>query len=437
MTNSPITELTHCVACNGSNLEMFLDLSSQPLANNYHDGSGGGDEYPLGLNLCRECFHAQLTYSVDPEVMFSHYLYQSGTNQTFRDYCDWFAQYVTDTVPFDPAKHPGRITVLDIACNDGTQLDSFKKLGWNTQGVDPAANLAAIAKLKGHDIIVDFWPSEEYKKDTGINQRKPTVIIAQNVLAHTPDPLIFLQGCREHLDAGGVVFIQTSQCNMFANNEFDTVYHEHISFFGVGSMDVLASRAGLRVVAVEKTPIHGESYLFTLCKDVEYQDFNLIGSPTVQLFSDSWYKNYTLDTNSFFKVLTEEVEQGRENVEFYRDFAANADKVLDDLEDAIKEYRDKGITVVGYGAAAKGMTVLNARNIQLDWIVDDAPLKQGLFTPGTNTEIKDRSSLDIDEEIVLIPLAWNFFDEIKRNVEEIRSDKPTTYLKYFPRLSVE
>ena len=134
--------LNECVACGGSNLEQFLNLDKQPLANNYHDGSGGGDEYPLGLNVCKDCWHTQLPVSVDPKIMFDHYIYVTGTSQTLRDYCDWFANFVTEREDITNGH------LLDIACNDGTQLDSFRKLGWKTYGVDPAKNLFEIAKDK-------------------------------------------------------------------------------------------------------------------------------------------------------------------------------------------------------------------------------------------------------------------------------------------------
>ena len=146
------TTLNKCVACGGSNLEQFLDLAEQPLANNYHDGSGAGDGYQLGLNLCTDCYHTQLPVSVNPTAMFDHYLYVTGTSQTLRDYCDWFAQFVTDR---EQLTHGN---VLDIACNDGTQLDSFRKLGWKTFCVDPAKNLFEIALAKGYMVRNAYWP---------------------------------------------------------------------------------------------------------------------------------------------------------------------------------------------------------------------------------------------------------------------------------------
>ncbi len=387
--------LNECVACGGSNLEQFLNLDKQPLANNYHDGSGGGDEYPLGLNVCKDCWHTQLPVSVDPKIMFDHYIYVTGTSQTLRDYCDWFANFVTEREDITNGH------LLDIACNDGTQLDSFRKLGWKTYGVDPAKNLFEIAKDKGHMVRNAYWP---------ISYPKMDVITAQNVCAHGPDPLAFLQGVKECLSDNGTAYIQTSQSQMYQRNEFDTTYHEHISFFSANSMKTLAERAGLVLTDIHITPIHGDSYVF------------ILNHPGAEVM------------DSVDKTIKKEAKEFRHNLSFYHMFGHNAESILGHLKNLVDSCREQGKLVVGYGAAAKGMTVLNAKNIQLDWIVDDNELKQGLFTPGTNIPIKDKSSLEIDKEIVVIPLAWNFFNEIKSNVKKIRDDSNTQYVQYFPRV---
>ena len=389
------TTLDKCVACSGSNLEQFLDLAKQPLANNYHDGTGGGESFKLGLNLCTDCFHTQLPVSVNPKMMFDHYIYVTGTSQTLRDYCDWFAKYVTDREDIE------RGNVLDIACNDGTQLDSFRNLGWKTYGVDPAKNLFDIAIEKGHMVRNAYWP---------ISYPSMDVIVAQNVCAHTPTPLEFLEGVRKSLTEKGTAYIQTSQSQMYQRNEFDTTYHEHISFFSANSMQTLAERAGLVLTDIEITPIHGDSYVFVL------------KHPGAEV------------SNSVTETIRKEGKEGRHNPMFYKKFGLNAETIVSKLQDLVTRCQKEGTPVVGYGAAAKGMTVLNANDIQLDWIVDDNELKQNLLTPGTNIPIKDRSSLDIDEHIVVVPLAWNFFDEIKSNVEEIRQNKSTQYVQYFPHV---
>jgi hypothetical protein len=246
-----------------------------------------------------------------------------------------------------------------------------------------------------------YWP---------ISYPQMNVITAQNVCAHTPNPLEFLEGVKASLAPNGTAYIQTSQSQMYQRNEFDTTYHEHISFFSANSMNTLAKRAGLVLTDIVITPIHGDSYVFVL------------KHPGAEI------------KNSVTETIRKEAKQGRHNPNFYHMFGNNARKIVEQLKDLVTKCQKEGTPVVGYGAAAKGMTVLNANDIQLDWIVDDNELKQGLLTPGTNIPIKDRSSLDIDEHIVVIPLAWNFFEEIKSNVEDIRQDKSTQYVQYFPRV---
>ena len=313
--NSYIT-LDKCVACGGSNLVQFLDLAKQPLANNYHDGSGAGNSYQLGLNLCTDCYHTQLPVSVDPKAMFDHYLYVTGTSQTLRDYCDWFAEFVDTREDIDHGN------ILDIACNDGTQLDSFRKLGWKTFGVDPAKNLFQIALEKGHMVRNAYWP---------ISYPQMDVITAQNVCAHTPNPLEFLEGVKTSLAPNGTAYIQTSQSQMYQRNEFDTTYHEHISFFSANSMKTLAERAGLVLTDIVITPIHGDSYVFVL-------------------------KHPGADVqSSVTETISKESNEGRHNPNFYQMFGNNARKIVEQLKDLVTRCQQQGTPVVGYGAAAKGM----------------------------------------------------------------------------------
>ena len=378
-------QLNKCVACDSGALESVVDLGAQPLANNYHSGEGGGTAYPLEMMVCKQCSHCQLSVAVDPEIMFKNYLYVTGTSQTLRDYAEWFAQMVNTEMP------TGKM--CDIASNDGTQLDAFKDLGWETMGIEPAVNLVKDYK---HYVINEFAQNvtEPLQLD---------VVTAQNVLAHTADPLGILTKIKSWLKPNGRAYIQTSQANMFKRFEFDTIYHEHISFYCASSMTALCRRAGLEIIKVQKTPVHGTSYVFTL----QHAECTL---PQDHLNADP----------------------ERYNQATYDLFADNTYKTIMRLQYAVREARQRGMTIVGYGAAAKGMTVLNAASkVQFDFIVDDNPLKQGLFTPGTDLPILSATALDMDEHLFVVPLAWNFYSEIQQRVRKIRGDKPTTYYRYF------
>jgi hypothetical protein len=397
-------ELTECLCCGSQHLELTLDLGVQPMANSFIDDSAIPEyTFPLVLNRCTECSHLQLSYAVDPDLLFKNYLYVSGTSQTLKDYFDWFANYSFEFF----AKKP--TTVLDIACNDGTQLDSFKKVGLTTYGIDPATNLHPISSVN-HEVILDYFTAEHVE---GLKAKNIYIINAQNVFAHNDYPLDFLKQCKEIMHDTSVLFIQTSQADMVKNNEFDTIYHEHLSFFCANSMNELARRAGLYLIDITKTPIHGNSYVFVFSKTAG-------------------------DASKVEKVLAEERELGMQDPQTYVEYARRAEQVVVDLKNTIAEYRAAGYVIAGYGAAAKGMTLLNFGNINLDFVIDDNPLKQGLFCPGVHTPVVPVDFLDsiIDVKVAFIPLAWNFFKEISTNIKRKRNQEGDVFIKYFPSVSI-
>lgn len=391
-----------CLACGSHNLTHSLDLGKQPLANSYLSTVDEDEQtYPLGVNLCLDCFHLQLTTIVDPELIYKNYLYVSGTSTTLKDYSNWFANYVNECCD----KVDNR--VLDIGCNDGTQLDSFKTLGYDTWGVDPAENIYPTSS-KNHTIVCDFFSDKVLSKlNTSFD-----AITAQNVMAHNPNPLEFLKNCRELMSNHTKLFVQTSQANMVLNDEFDTIYHEHINYFNINSMNMLAQRAGLYLIDAIRTPIHGTSYVFVFSK-TQSRPYNI---------------QNTLST-----------ESALHKAETYTKWVQNVNANMVVLKETLLSYKQQGYKIVGYGAAAKGNTLLNYLGIQLDLIIDDNPLKQNLYTPGTRVLIKGSDSIaefSKDDKIVFMPLAWNFFTEISNRIRTIRNMKQDVFLKYFPKVEI-
>jgi hypothetical protein len=211
-----------------------------------------------------------------------------------------------------------------------------------------------------------------------------------------------------------VLFIQTSQADMVLNNEFDTIYHEHVNFFNVNSMSRLAQRAGLHLVDTIKTPIHGNSYIFILSR-----------------------KNY--NPRRVQNIIALEAAYGLLDPETYVQWANNVCNNMGKLINKINQHRDMGYVLVGYGAAAKGNTLLNYGDIHLDFIIDDNPLKQGKFTPGTGCAIVGIDHLDQyteQDQLLFVPLAWNFFREIKSKIQTARDNNKDRFLKYFPQVEV-
>lgn len=397
-------ELKHCVACGSNELELVLDLGKQPLANSYKLRKEDiQEEYPLAINRCEECHHVQLTHAVDPKLMFEDYLYVSGTSRTMHEHCETFAGFVHGAAQ-------GK-TVLDVGCNDGTQLDYFKKLGYTTFGVDPAKNLHLLSEKK-HNVFCDYF-TEEFAKNLTWVHNGFDVITAQNVFAHTADPLAFLRAAKMVMHDDSTLFIQTSQANMILNNEFDTIYHEHISFFNINSMDKLCKRAGLYLVGVEWMPIHGTSFIFIIRKVDDGRNVELL--------------------------INEERSKGLYSPETYFRYANRCDEIVQQLKYECDFVRQGmiGWNVVGYGAAAKGMTLLNYAKLNLDFIVDDNPLKQGRFTPGSSIPIVSSDELDkLKDTTLFVPLAWNFFDEIRARIKSKRDHKYDRFITYFPKVEI-
>ena len=397
-------ELDECLACSHDDLELTLDLGEQPLANNFLSSPGLNKSYPLAVNRCRRCFHLQLTHVVDPEIIYKDYAYVSGTSQTYLDYMVWFAKWTREYVD----RWHGH--VLDIGCNDGSQLDAYKQLGFRTYGVDPAENLYKTSKDKGHNVVCGFWNKDSIRQ---LDHRKFDIVVSQNAFAHNPNPEKYLRLLESVLSDDGLFFIQTSQANMIQNGEFDTIYHEHVNFYNIQSMDALARRGGMHLIDVIKTPIHGISYVFVLSKSNKRPKHikNLIAMEADLLQADT-----------------------------YKQWANRAVEVKNEFASRIQLFREKGYKIVGYGAAAKGMTLLNFADVKLDFIVDDNPLKQGTYSPGKDIAIVGSvalADLEPKEKVLFVPLAWNVFTEIKNKILKVRTNKEDRFLRYFPEVTVE
>jgi len=402
---SDVKELNECLCCGRERLKLVLDLNEQPLANSFKKTADESEPtFPLRLNICEDCTHLQLSHAVNPDLLFKNYLYVSGTSQTLRDYFDWFAKRTLEYFEMPPQ------TVLDIACNDGSQLNSFKALGLKTYGIDPAENLHVLSNAN-HEVVCDYF-KEKYVYHFKMKQLD--IITAQNVFAHNDYPLDFLLQCKEIMGDKSRLFIQTSQADMIKNNEFDTIYHEHLSFFNSSSMSALAARAGLHIIDIQKTPIHGNSYLFVMSKTPGAR-------PSVQL------------------QLDQESEQGLQDMNTYLAYSDRASTIVEDLKQTIMHYRTLDYLIVGYGAAAKGNTLLNFGDIHLDYIIDDNPLKQGMFAPGTNAPVVPIDILDqyAETKVAFVPLAWNFFKEIQGKIKNKRDRDGDVFIKYFPIIKVE
>jgi SAM-dependent methyltransferase len=387
-----LTEIKECLACGHDELTLVLNLNDQPLANSYKKIKDEPEaSYPLEIHRCNVCCHVQLSHIVNPDLIYKNYLYVSGTTKTYVDYMDWYADFVCERFNVFPQ------SVLDIGCNDGSQLDKFKARGLKTYGVDPAENLYSLSS-KNHNVLCGYF-------DKHFSQTVD-IITCQNAFAHNPNPLDFLKNCKKNLEIDGLIFIQTSQSDMILNNEFDTIYHEHISFYNIKSMLLLCNRAGLNLIDVIKTPIHGTSYIFVISAD----------------------KSAPANIKNLIEM---ETAAGLYNTDTYIKYTQNCIEMVDKFKEKVEYWRNQGYKVVGYGAAAKANTFLNFSKVPFDMIIDDNPLKQGLYTPGSCVGIVGSDVLKTfteDDKILFVPLAWNFFKEIRERIISKRNNFNDVFL---------
>lgn len=386
---NPVGKHVKCIICKSIRLQSILDLGQQPLANNFLSEPVSSPQYPLHLYRCLNCSHTQIDYFVDRELLFKNYLYESGTSVTLRTYFANLAERYTQMFPF-PKKR-----VLELACNDCYQLDEFKKRGWETYGVDPAENLVKRGIEIGHRVEAKFWAKEDisFLHDISFN-----LIVAQNVVAHVNNPIEFLQKCSSVMHPDTLLVVQTSQCNMYFNNEFDTIYHEHISFFTINSMMRAVESVGCHLENVYKTDIHGTSYVFEIKKGLGRKPLAL---------------------------LEEETRRGLYTDQLYTEYAKKIVKIKSDALQLLQKYRDQGAHILGFGAAAKGMVFLNflfdsqKHPLAPELLIDNSKIKHGRFTDGTLIEIQDTDSLSKykNKSVVIVVLAWNFYAEIAKRIE--------------------
>lgn len=398
-----------CRCCGSYDLFKYLDLGNQPLANSYHKGQEELPLFPLDVYLCENCFHSQLGIVVKPELMFKHYLYVSGTTDTFRKHCDELAKdSIEHWLAYKPNKNNPR--VLDIACNDGTLLGYFRDRGAEVFGVDPAENLNLLTKEKNIPVKVGYWGSGQ----DIYNGMLFDIITATNVFAHVDNTAQFLKEAKNALFDDGILVLEFPYCNSMINNvEFDTVYHEHLSYFLVNSIAKLIDRNGFVPTKILKTPIHGGSIRFYLRKADVFEN--------------------TLDINLW---INEERNAGLLDKQSYIDFSNNVEYNKKHLNALVSVLREGGKKVIGYGASAKGNTMLNHFELDLDYIVDDNSMKWGYLTPGRNIPIKSPDVMAEENELYIIILSWNFYKEIKSKIEKI-CDNKQTYILYVPSVIVE
>lgn len=406
----PHSAITKCLCCGSAHLKLTLDLKMQPPANMYLRAPMPDVAcFPLALNRCEECWHSQLSWNVDRNSIFDDYAYVSGTSQTLNQFFQWFAIALKRTM--GPDKR-----ALEIAANDGSLVRAMSDQGFECIGVDPAKNIVDAANEKGLPIKLGYWPAIAAQISGRFD-----VIVAMNVLAHVDQPFEFLKACKAKLARGGIILIQPSQARMFPNGEFDTVYHEHISFFNSSSISKLSERAGLKLVSTALVKVHGDSPIYFLMS----QDESV--SPSFAAFAEGEF-------GIAEDLLAYEKRTGLFEEATYQRFSETAIQVVEQLSEVVDKHRKMGFKIAFVGAAAKAITVLNAAAIQPDFLLDESPLKIGLFAPGCNLVVDPLTSVGkwVAPTLFVIS-AWNFRNELTKKLSNIGVPPGSKFFAYFPK----
>ncbi len=390
-----MSRIDACRVSGSRDLRVFLDLGETPLADALVFPEQANDpeaRYPLELAFCPESKLVQITHDVSPQELFvDNYLYFSSFSDHLLDHARHHAEGLIETRDLDE-----RSLVVEIASNDGYLLKEFVNRGVPVVGVDPAPHQARAAIDAGVPTLAEFFTADLGRQ---LRSNGPAdLIIANNVMAHVPDPNDVVAGMKELLAPGGLITIE-NPCvrDLIANCEFDTIYHEHFFYHSCHSIDYLVSRHGLFLNDAEEFPdLHGG----TLRWHISHQE----GS-----------------TERLEALMREEVEIGLTDSAAYADFGERVRRLRSNLLDLLQELRSGGNTIAAYGAAAKGSTLLNTVGIGsdlVDFVVDRNTHKQGLLMPGTHQPIADPEALLDEQPDFVLVLAWNFFDEIRRQQAE-------------------
>jgi SAM-dependent methyltransferase len=406
MRNLPMTDPVHrrrstCRICDGSRLHLVLSLGQTPLANAFLSAPNEFDtepRFPLELYFCETCTFLQLLDVVAPEVLFRHYVYASGTSDTIAAHNRALAAAVVTQLGIGAGD-----LVVEIASNDGSLLKRFCDHDTRVLGIEPASNIAQMAREAGIDTIDEFF-TPAIAARVRASHGPAAAIVANNVLAHVDDPRDFLRGARSLLRPGGAIVVEVPYVGeLLERLEYDTVYHEHLGYFSIHAFLALAEAAALSVERVDRVAVHGGSLR------VWFRDRQEVPSHSAAVMT----------------LVEEERRAGLHTVDRYERFRIQVEGNRESLRQLLQQLVDSGKTIAGYGAPAKGNTLLSYCGIDgrlLPYTVDKSPLKVGLYTPGTHIPVLPVSILAERRPDYLLVLAWNFADEIMRQQADYRAN---------------
>lgn len=391
----PFLRKKHCRSCGHESLQTIMDFGVIPLADELSMVSDPKEEpgAPLSFAFCTSCFLAQIREDVDPQILFGRdYPYYSSSSPQLIAHFEQAAGMILDRFGSRRGKF------FEIASNDGVMLRPFKNAGWEVLGVDPAKGPSAKAKEEGLETITGFFNaslSENIRQKWG----EADVIAGNNVLAHVPDPNELVKGTALLLQAEGIAIFEFPYLPDLINHvEFDTIFHQHYSYYSLHAVKTLFERHGLLILNVERISIHGGSLRLTAGKQ-------------------------GVVSEGVHQLLEMEKKQGYNRQEIFLSFSEKAERIKEAISYKLNRLKGEGKRIVGYGAAGKANTLMAYCGIgsqYLDCIGDISPYKQGMFFPGNHLPVvSPEEMLERKPDYILI-LAWNFSEAIMKQFEDFR-----------------
>ena len=362
--------MVNCRFCGSPLKHSFADLGMSPLANSYLKQEELLKEelfYPLNVNVCQECYLVQLPEFTSPEHIFSDYAYFSSYSEQWLNHAKTYTELMMERFGFD-----SKSQVIEIASNDGYLLQYFKERNIPVLGVEPAVNVSKVAIDSGIPTITKFF-GVVTAKELIENNKKGDLLIANNVLAHVPDLNDFVEGMKILLSPNGIITVEFPHLmRLMEKNQFDTIYHEHFSYFSLLTVNRVFAAHDLKIFDVDELSTHGGSLRIYACHK----------------------KNkIKLDSDRLSNLLSRENDLGFDKIETYLSFNEKIRVSKRNILKFMINIKNQSGSMVGYGAPAKGNTLLNYCGIRtdfLDYTVDRSPHKQGCFLPGTHTNIPSR-----------------------------------------------
>ncbi|MBO6634030.1 class I SAM-dependent methyltransferase [Parvibaculum sp.] len=405
-----------CRHCGSSLNLVFVDLGSAPPSNAYLSAemlNAPETWYPLRVLVCETCWLVQTEDHAGREELFADdYAYFSSTSASWLSHSKSYVERMTARLGLGPES-----MIVEVAANDGYLLQYVKAAGIPCYGIEPTASTAAAAREKGIEIEEKFF-GVELALSLVAEERQADLIAANNVLAHVPDINDFVSGFAVLLKSDGVATFEFPHLlKLVAENQFDTIYHEHYSYLSLTAVARIFAANGLDVFDVEELPTHGGS---------------------LRVFAQKVETGRRERTERLAKTLNAEKEAGVEDAGFYSGFQARAENVKNDFLAFLIDIRRKGLKLGAYGAAAKGNTLMNFAGIRPDlipYVVDRAAAKQGKFMPGSRIPIVTEAHMEADQPDLVVILPWNIKEEVMKQLSDLRS-RGTRFVTAVPQLAV-